>query len=115
MGSILYGNLSTSIEFDDRALTHLQIVITSKLRRGESFLFSWTDAAERGSGRNSLWINPSIPLMYRYRGNRVPVINRTWIRQLSATADSGTGLIFTPEPTEIVDTATAPQGGVVSQ
>jgi hypothetical protein len=40
MGSLLYGNSGTAVEFEDRALIHLQIVITNKLRRRESFLFS---------------------------------------------------------------------------
>jgi hypothetical protein len=98
MGSLLYGNNGTAVEFDDRALMHLQIVITGKLRRRESFLFSWTDSAALGSGRSSVWLDPSIPLLYRYRGNRVPSINRAWIEAMTASANSGSGLLFTIEP-----------------
>jgi len=88
------------IEFEDRALTHLQIVITGKLRRGESFLFSWTEGIERGSGRTSLWMDASIPLMYRYASKRIPAINLAWIQELTATANAGSGLIFSQEPIE---------------
>jgi hypothetical protein len=98
MGSLLYGNTGTAIEFDDRALMHLQIVITGKLRRREGFLFSWTDSVALGSGRTSVWLDPSIPLLYRYRGNRVPTINRAWIDAMSISANSGSGLLFTIEP-----------------
>lgn len=108
MGSLRYGNATAGIDFDDRALMHLQIVITGKLRRGESFLFSWTDGIERGSGRSSLWMDPAIPLMYRYAGNRTPAINRTWIAELTKSANSGSGLIFSPEPTHTAEPAAAP-------
>jgi hypothetical protein len=59
MGKLIY-NVNTSTEIDDRALAHLQIVIIGKLRRQESFAFSWktpqaraTDAAPSGSPRSS--------------------------------------------------------------
>jgi hypothetical protein len=103
VGSLLYGSTAISIDFEDRALTHLQIVITTKLRRQENFLFSWTDSAAQGSGRSSVWLDPSIPLLFKFRGNRVPTINRMWVDALMASANSGSGLIFTAEPS-----ATAP-------
>ncbi|WP_439958202.1 DUF7882 family protein, partial [Salmonella enterica] len=44
MGKFIYeGSVKTEIE--DRALTHLQLVITAKLRRGEPFPFSWREDA----------------------------------------------------------------------
>ena len=98
MGTLMYGNAGTVVNFDDRALMHLQIVITAKLRRGESFIFSFSDAAELGSGRSSLWLDPSSTLFYRYFGSRIPSINREWIDVLMASANSGTGLLFTQEP-----------------
>ena len=98
MGTLQYGNNGTEVEFDDRALMHLQIVITGKLRRQESFLFSWSNSPAQGSGRSSVWLDPSIPLVYRYLGNRVPSINRAWIEAMTASANSGSGLLFTIEP-----------------
>ncbi|RFA10557.1 hypothetical protein B7R54_16090 [Subtercola boreus] len=100
MGILLYGNPSIEIDFDDRALTHLQIVITAKLRRRESFVFSWTDSPGAGSGRSSIWVDPSSTLYYRFYGSRIPSINRVWIERLMASANSGGGLYFTPEPPE---------------
>ena len=77
---------------------HLQIVITAKLRRRESFIFSWSTSANEGSGRSTIWLDPSSTVMFRYSGSRVPVINRAWIEQLAASANSPGGLFFTPEP-----------------
>jgi hypothetical protein len=98
MGSLQYGVAGPAIEFSDRALIHIQIVITGKLRRHESFLFSWTDSVELGSGRSSIWLDSSIPLFYRYLGSRMPSVNQAWLADLRRTADSGTGMLFTPEP-----------------
>jgi hypothetical protein len=39
MGKLTYGSTNT-VEFDDRLLTHLQIVIGMKIRNGQSFYFS---------------------------------------------------------------------------
>jgi hypothetical protein len=98
VGTLLYGNPAITIDFDDRSLTHLQIAITTKLRRHESFLFSWTNSRELGSGRSSIWIDPSSVLYYRFLGSRIPTINPAWVAELVQSANSGTGLVFTPEP-----------------
>ncbi|TIH36345.1 ATP-dependent DNA ligase [Subtercola vilae] len=106
---MLYGSPSIEISFDDRALQHLQIVITAKLRRRESFVFSWNDSAEVGSGRSSIWLDASSTLYYRFFGSRVPSINREWIDALMESANSGSGLFFLPEPGSVAHTA-APAG-----
>lgn len=98
MGSLVYGNSSIEVAFDDRALMHLQIVTTNKLRRGESFTFTWTNAPELGSGRGTIWLDPSSTLYYRYSGSRMPSINREWIEVLMLSANSASGLFFSPEP-----------------
>lgn len=88
------------IDFDDRLLAHLQVVIGAKLRRGESFQFSWaTDMAE-GSGRNSIWLAPEIPLAFKYNASRPPALNIMWIEALMTTSHSTGGLRIVPEPTE---------------
>lgn len=99
MGSLLYGNQSFDVRFDDRALMHLQIVITAKLRRHESFIFSWVDSVAAGSGRSAIWLDPSSTLFYRYSGSRMPSVNGEWIRMLMLSANSAGGLFFTEEPT----------------
>lgn len=98
MGKLLYGDSEIDIEFEDRALTHIQIVVGAKLRRGESFFFSWKDDIEVGDGRSSIWLDRGIPLYFKYSGGKVPTINREWIEILSSSANSGQGLVFTTEP-----------------
>ncbi|MFM9919734.1 ATP-dependent DNA ligase [Lacisediminihabitans sp. H27-G8] len=97
MGSLHYGAVNGEIAFDDRALAHLQVVIVAKLRRHESFQFSWTNSQARGGGRNSIWLSPGSSLLFRYSGNRPILINRSWIDALAASANSGGGLVFTGE------------------
>lgn len=99
MGRLTYDH-TTSIEFDDRSLAHLQIVIGTKLRRGEAFYFSWADDQSMGDGRNVIWLHPTMPLRFRYDGGRHPSINRAWIEQLMNLANSSEGLRMTPEPNE---------------
>lgn len=95
MGSMTYDGLT--VEIDDRALVHLQIVIINKLRRGEAFLFSWKDAPEVGDGRSAVWLHPSIPLHFKFSGSRVPSVNEDWLAELSASADGSRGLVLTEE------------------
>jgi hypothetical protein len=91
MGTLTYDGVV--VEFDDRLLAHLQIVVVQKLRCGESFLLSWKDAVGIGNGRSSVWLHPSIPLYFKFWGSRPPTINRQWIAELTASANSAHGLV----------------------
>jgi hypothetical protein len=95
MGTLSYDRVV--VEFDDRILTHLQVVIVQKLRRGESFLFSWRNAVEVGDGRSSAWLHPAIPLYFKFTGGHAPSLNPEWIAQLTRSANSSQGLIATSE------------------
>lgn len=97
MGKFIYeGGPKTEIE--DRALTHLQIVMTAKLRRGEPFAFSWKEDVSIGGGRTTVWIHQNSSMVFKYSGSRQPAINRRWVDALAFTANSPTGLYFIPEP-----------------
>ena len=96
MGKLIYDGIE--IEFEDRALVHLQVVIGSKLRRGESFFLSWNDAPSIGDGRSSVWLHASIPLYFKYYGGKTPSLNREWIQVLTTSANSGQGLLLSAEP-----------------
>jgi hypothetical protein len=100
MGKFIYGTPSISVDFDDRVLAHLKAVIVSKLRRGESFMFSWEYTRESGAGHSSIWIHPAIPLQFDYFGGREPRLNRAWIDQLVRLSNSPAGLRVIPEPPE---------------
>jgi hypothetical protein len=100
MGKLTYGSAVLVIDFDDRLLAHLQMVIATKLRRGESFAFSWRDDAAVGDGRTTIWLHPALPLVFKYSGSRQPAINRAWVEALLQAANSSAGLHVVPEPSD---------------
>lgn len=97
MGRLTYDS-TLIVDFDDRLLAHLQLVIGAKFRRNEAFYFSWIDDPSIGSGRSTLWMYPTIPLHFKFSGGRPPAINRHWIDALILTANSPAGLHIVPEP-----------------
>jgi len=98
MGGLVYGLDGYRIDMDDRVLAHIQVVIIAKLRRGESFGFTWSTNSTEGSGRTTLWLAPAIPVRFEYAGGRPPRINRRWLELLSATAATPYGLRLLAEP-----------------
>lgn len=97
MGQLIY-DTTTHIDIDDRPLAHLQVVIFNKLRRRESFPFSWMEDRGDGSGRSSVWLAPELPLRFRFSGNRMPTLNTQWVELLVATANTTAGLHLVHEP-----------------
>lgn len=99
MGRFIYeGSVKTDIE--DRALTHLQLVMTAKLRRGEPFPFTWREDLSVGGGRTTVWVHAQSSLVFKYSGSRQPAINRDWVEALAFTANAPSGLYLVPEPAE---------------
>ena len=99
MGRFIYEN-SVKVEVEDRALTHVQLVMTAKLRRGEPFGFSWREDASIGGGRTTVWVHAGSSLVFKYSGSRQPAVNRAWVDALAFTANAPTGLYLVPEPAE---------------
>ena len=106
MGTLVYGERRV-IDFDDRLLAHLQIVISAKLRRREGFYMSWREPTASGSGRVSIWLDPGIPLMFRYENARALTINRDWLDALSESSNSASGLIITEEAPHLTNRPTS--------
>jgi hypothetical protein len=96
MGTLQYDGVL--VEFDDRLLAHLQIVIVAKIRRGESFLMSWRDSSETGNGHSAVWIHPAQNLYFKFSGGRQASINQDWLTQLTDSANSARGMLITREP-----------------
>lgn len=99
MGSMAHGNIS--VDFEDRLLSHLQIVIVQRFRRNETLVMSWLDATSVGDGRSSLWMTPSLPVYFKFAGSRVPAIDEQWLKRLAESAASSSGLIVTAPNGEI--------------
>ena len=93
MGTLVYDG-GDAAELEDRTLAHLQVIIVNKLRRQESFPFTWGD--ERRS--MTIWLSPNIPVAFVYHGNRRPSLNRAWLEDLALMANSVGGLLIVPEP-----------------
>jgi len=109
MGKLTYDS-TLSADFDDRLLAHLQVVIGAKLRRGESFYFSWRDDPLAGGGRSTIWLQPGISLTFKYFGSRIPALNREWLEALSLSSNSSTGLQVVLEPVSAAAGVRQPAG-----
>ncbi|MDX2376717.1 ATP-dependent DNA ligase [Microbacterium sp. LRZ72] len=97
MGKFIYESI-LKVDFDDRVLAHLQKVIGAKMRRGESFHFTWKDDASIGDGRTTVWIHPQCSLVYKFYGSKLPDVNPAWIEALMYMANTPNGLYVVPEP-----------------
>lgn len=108
MGHLIYG-IAPAIDIDDRMLQHLRIVMVTKLRRDESFSFSWNDepavhgddALKSKSGRfGSVWISKSSSLYFSFDEKMTDPLNQRWLAILADAAQSPNGLRPIPEPTD---------------
>jgi hypothetical protein len=100
LGKLIYGNSGLEVEFDDRALAHLQVVIGAKLRRHEGFFLSWRDDPALGDGRSSVWLETAIPLFFQFTTSERHELNREWIEELTVSANQAHGLMLGAEPGE---------------
>jgi hypothetical protein len=107
MGKFIYDSI-VKVDFDDRLLAHLQLVIGAKMRRGEAFHFTWKDDSSIGDGRTTVWLHPRCSVVYKFYGSRKPRINRAWVDALFYTANSPNGLYAVPEPADYEAGVTAP-------
>jgi hypothetical protein len=98
LGKFIYGMPSIEVEIDDRVLAHVKAVITSKLRRDESFTFTYEDPTGDELTHNSVWLDSSIPIQFEISGTQDPPLNRDWLEELSRSANSAGGLRIVAEP-----------------
>ncbi|QAY72333.1 hypothetical protein ET445_02260 [Agromyces protaetiae] len=97
MGTLYYGDSGTPIGIEDRALAHLKVAITTKLRRGESFTLSWVHPEGDPLGRSTLWLHPAIPLRFVFNEAQRPELSRPWVEELMRSANSTGGIELVPE------------------
>ncbi|MGN7970267.1 DUF7882 family protein [Microbacterium sp. 22296] len=97
MGTIHYGGSGTVVHIEDRALAHLKVVISTKLRRGESFTLSWRHRDDEERGRSTLWLHPAIPLRFVFDETEPTTLSREWIERLADSANSSGGIMLVPE------------------
>ncbi len=95
MGTLHYDG--DSYDLDDRTLFHLQLAISTKLRRGENFFLTWPVPVEQGSGRHCVWIDNGVPIHIYYSGSRQITVNREWVEALIGSAAHGGGMYIGSE------------------
>ena len=96
MGTIQYGG-GSEIHIDDRALAHLKVAISTKLRRNESFTLSWKHPEGDAAGRSTIWLHPSIPLRFVFDDAETPQLNAKWVQTLMFEASSSSGISLVDE------------------
>lgn len=97
MGTLYYGAQDMPIHIDDRALAHLKVVIATKLRRNESFTLSWQHREGEAGGRSTIWLHPSIPLLFVFDDPEPPELSREWIEELAHSANTSGGIQLVEE------------------
>jgi hypothetical protein len=97
LGTLSYGPSLKPIAIEDRDLAHLQAVMIAKLRRGESFSFTWERSSEFGSGHSVLWMHPAMHLEFTFHGSKRVPLNRVWIEALMDRANGPGGLELVAE------------------
>jgi len=98
MGTFTYGPTAIDVTLDDRLLAHVRAVVVSKLRRGECFLFTWTDDSGPTPVQESLWVHPAVGMRFRIEQSAATGLNRAWVEALTLAANSASGLTTVSEP-----------------
>ncbi len=92
MAYLYYGPEILPVEMPDRLLAHVKVVIATKLRRGESFMLTYTHPAD--AGVTSIWLQPSIPLRFVFDVAETEALDGQYLQTLVRAANSSRGLIL---------------------
>jgi len=101
MGRFIYESAGgDGYVIDDRVLAHLELAVSVKFRRGESFAFTLAAGdLKAGQGHRVFWMHPSIPVQFQYDHDRRAIrMNTRWVERLIETAFTDVGLRIVPEP-----------------
>lgn len=94
MGTLHYGATGEAIEMPDRILAHLKVLVSTKLRRNESFSLSWDRLTEGTVERSSIWLHCSIPLQFKMDAEAAKQLDRNYLQQLADQANSSAGVVI---------------------
>ena len=92
MAELIYGAEGDPVHMPEHLLAHVKLVVATKLRRNESFMLTWRHPD--GSGRSSVWLEPSIPLRFIFESIEEPAIDHALLASLAAAASSNGGLVL---------------------
>ena len=108
MGTFWYGQVGQPCTIEDRMLLHLQVVIVTKLRRGERFLFR-CDTDEHIRCGDSFWMSPDIPVRFAFDRPTAATLDSAWLTLLAHVANTTAGLWLVPEPVDPAPSRAAPR------
>ncbi|NYE19023.1 hypothetical protein [Microbacterium immunditiarum] len=92
MGHLYYGTSTEPIEIPDSLLAHLKVVITTKLRRSESFTLAWRHEGITQPGRSAIWLQHSIPLRFVFESPEPEQLRASALQEFVNQANSSAGL-----------------------
>lgn len=93
VGTLFYGGEPASLAFPDALLAHIQVVTSTKLRRGESFILTWRHTLADPPGKTTIWLQPAIPLRFVYDTDP-PHLNPVVLRRFLEAATTSDGLVI---------------------
>lgn len=94
MGTLNYGATGEAIEMPDRILAHLKVLVSTKLRRNESFSLSWDRLIDGAVERSTIWLHCSIPLQFKMNAEAAKQLDRGYLQQLADQANSSAGVVI---------------------
>jgi len=94
MGRLRYDGISDPILIEDVTLSHLKIVIATKLRRQESFMMTWRPINGGADQRATVWIHPAIPLQFGFDSAEQPAIDARLIAEMMQALNASGELIL---------------------
>lgn len=94
MGRLRYDGHSDPILIEDETLAHLKIVISTKLRRQESFMMTWRPVAAGVDKRATIWIHPAIPLQFGFDAAEPPRIDPHRVQEIMQALNSSGELVL---------------------
>jgi hypothetical protein len=98
MGQMYYAGSTEPIEIPDRILAHLKVVVSTKLRRSESFPLSWQRGEGPDAERSTIWLHAAIPLRFEVSQAAATNIDRGYLNELATAANSTGGIVVDISP-----------------
>lgn len=92
MATLFYGSDTAPISLPDRLMGYIKVITSTKLRRGESFTFTWTGTDDEG-GRSTIWLQPAIPLRFVFDAAEPEQLAGDYLRALADQANAASGLV----------------------
>ena len=94
MGRLRYDGTPDPILIEDATLAHLKIVISTKLRRQESFMMTWRPVTDGVDKRATVWIHPAIPLQCGYDAAEQPPLDPRLIAEMMQALNASGELVL---------------------